>query len=227
LLLSAYTLEMYKFYLSACVRQTGSQAWIGDHGSFSIYQDLYHLSDGATHPLMKPLPGDLDGLNFSSQIIDQKHDAVHARMSRAMQAIIRSGATPVGGVPISLVLADSCCRFWPYVHAAARPNPSVSHLPFRDPLFGDAAAGDYSYDIVCAKDALENLVAVHFHFVNIAYVFRRWDGGIPYLKKIPDVSIERMSPILEEMFGITIWNVKIDRDPLGSYRIDADMPKGA
>jgi hypothetical protein len=224
LLFSSKSLEVFKIAHGKCLRQTGSQAWIGDHNAFALFQELTHLSDDTQHPLMTKWPGRPGGLDISAQIIDEMHNASHLRMSRAMEAIIKDGSNPqVGGFRITLVVADNICRFWPFVHAEARLVPSHSSIS-GDILFGEAETGDYSYDVITTPNAVDNFVSIHFPFLDKALVFRRWDGGLPYARVVPDVPSERAAEALEEMYNLIMWQVKVEKTTTGVYNVNPEMP---
>jgi hypothetical protein len=149
-------------------------------------------------------------------------------MRHAFNALIADPNSPnVGGFPTTLVIAEGSVRFWPTaVNLFVNPEPSIETFPDRDVVLGDAAAGDFHFEVFTTEYANDNIVGVYFRYIEKALVFRRRDSGLPYATLESDLSPDSVEKILAERLGVAVWRVRIRRINTNKYEMAGDPPSG-
>src|SRR4051794_2983130 len=105
----------------------------------------------------------------------------------------------VGGVPLILVIALGRQQVWPAISGIfTSPNPILEGSPDRDVFYGEAQTGDFNFEVVPMERASSNSLAVFYPNANVAVLFARWEGGIPYGRVFRDVRSELLISLLGE-----------------------------
>lgn len=196
-------------------------AWIGSPSAFEKYQSLFHRAPHEPHPLIAPAgPHPLDGrkgMVFSPQIPDVPLDAVYKRMLGAVEIVIDDSSCPeVGGFAVGFVISNRVAKVWPRLSASAIVVPSIKASPSRDFLFGEAQTGDFTYSLMAAMNANENVIGIALAHAQIGIVLR--DDPNQSAEILHGVIFDEARATLENHLGTPLWAVNM-RNERGQYVI--------
>jgi len=200
-----------------------SAAWIGDANAFSIFQEIFHLPDGAGHPLLRPRNDAMAGLDLEESNLrqpgdDERPEQLKNKMMKAIRAVIEDNNTPsVGGFSICLFIDKHGRSFWPRI--SVNLNSQSASTPGRDLIYGWAETGDFNYSVMIGKNPEDNFVAFYFRLTQRALVFRCWDDELPYGKFFEVGPPDECHDALEKMFALPIWSLVMERGASGAYEL--------
>lgn len=225
ILISVLGAKIFIFKDGECSRTSSSTAWIGDINAYSRYQVGFHRM--REH---REKPGEKISFSPGSrvlrpQIMNDEIDRLATCSSSAMYDVIKNtDIQNVGGVPLILVIALGRQQVWPAISGIfTSPNPILEGSPDRDVFYGEAQTGDFNFEVVPMERASSNSLAVFYPNANVAVLFARWEGGIPYGRVFRDVRSELLISLLGEHWDRAAWRIQVEKK-FSTYEINADGP---
>jgi hypothetical protein len=227
ILINTITLQMYKFSSGRFDRVHTNATWLGSKNAFEKYQQLHDLASKSPPSNELPSYGE-GGMAISPEVIDEKRERLHSRITKIFKFLMEDSTIPeVGGFTISAIIHGGTVRFWP--RSAGLLSVPPGGLPpehLRDSFFGDAAYGDFQYDIATSWNPTDNVVAVIFRAIRKALVFRQWDDALPYAKIVDEISDQTPTEDLKKLLNCQLWSIELKRNG-HVVTINADPPKAA